>query len=131
MNEAEPDLRFDYGEIVRFERVDGVDWIWFDRYTFGDLQGPELSEEPRWEMATDWHGGGNANPRLRTYPLAPEARILELDPDDYEAGCADLGLTWDFIDSSVSSLLENDFGLVSLSFDTDNSVVLIRDQRVC
>ncbi len=132
VNQAEAGLRFDYGGIVRYERVDGVAWIWFDRYTFGDLQGVELTEEPRWEMATDWHGGDNVNPRLRSYPLAPGARTLEIDPADFEAACADLNLPWDFIESDVPALLTNGTApLASLSFDADHRVVLIRDQRGC
>ena len=132
VNQAEQGLRFDYGGVVGFERVDGVDWIWFDRYSFADSQGTELSEEPRWEMATDWHGGANVNPRLRSYPLAPDARILEIDPGDYEAACADLDLPWEFIDSDVVALLENGTGsLASLTFNDELQVVLIRDQRGC
>jgi len=130
-NQAEPGLRFDYGDIVRFERVDGVDWIWFDRYTFGDSQGVELVEEPRWEMATDWHGGGNVNPLVRTYPLAPGATTLEIDPTDFELACGDLTLPWEFIDSDVLTLLEGGAAIVSLTFDAQNRVVLIRDQRTC
>lgn len=131
INQAEPELRFDYGEIVRYERVQGVGWIWFDRHSFGELQGPELGEEPRWEMATDWHGGGNVNPSLRAYPLAPEARTLEIDPADFKVACADLSLPWDFVDSDVPTLLAHDWHLASLTFDEDHRVVLIRDQRGC
>lgn len=106
INQVEPDLRFDYGEIIRYERVDGVDWVWFDHYSFGKRQGSELESEPRWEMATDWHGGSSLNARLRTYPLASEARTLEVDIG--LAACDDLNLTWDFIDSDISTLLAND-----------------------
>ncbi|MGH1492124.1 MAG: hypothetical protein ACRBK7_22495 [Acidimicrobiales bacterium] len=130
INQAEPELRFDYGEIDRFERVDGVDWIWFDRHGFGDQQGVELQVEPRYEMATDWHGGGNVNPKLRSYPLASNVNILELDPGDFVAGCADLSLDWDFIESDLASIKALD-SLVSLTFNENNQVTLIRDQRAC
>ena len=130
INQAESDLRFDYGQIMRAETVDGTNWIWFDRWSFADQAGPELDEEPRYEMATDWHGGANVNPKLRAYPLAPNVQVLELDPDDYVAGCEDLSLSWDFIDSDVQTLIDLE-ALVSLSFDANNAVLLVRDQRTC
>ncbi|MEM8924961.1 MAG: hypothetical protein AAGD35_15760, partial [Actinomycetota bacterium] len=72
VNEAEDGIRFDYGVVERIEEVDGTVWIWFDRSGFGpdQLSGLDHQVEPRYELASDFHGGENVNPRLRTFPLA-------------------------------------------------------------
>ncbi len=129
-NQAESGLRFDYGEIERVETVGDVTWIWFDRWTFATLQGTELTEEPRWEMATDWHGGGNVNPRQRRYPLASEATVLEIDPVDFVEACGDLDLPWAFVQTDIETLAGH-ASLASLTFNADGEVTLARDQRGC
>ncbi len=140
-NQAEDELRFDYGMIERVEIVAGVTWIWFDRWTFGAgldangntiiQQGVELTEEPRWELASDWHGRGNANPRLRRYPLASDASVLELDPDDIVEVCGgNFTHPYEFVETDAATLARHN-GLSSLTFNTDGAVTLVRDQRAC
>lgn len=131
-NEAESNLQFDYGKIDRFQTINGVDWIWFDRWSFGSdqLAGPELQSEPRWELASDWHGGGNVNPRLRAYPLAPDADVLVIDAGVYDAVCGGDNVTGQFNASDLASLVALD-GLTSLTFDDNQHIVLVRDQRGC
>ncbi len=133
-NQAEPGLLFDYGDIVRIERIGDVDWIWFDRtgFTEEQLQGTDLRSEPRYELATDWHGGVNTNPALRTYPLAPGAQVLQIDPETIEAACAGAPFPGtEFIESDVATMLAIDSRRVSLTFDDDYRVVLVRDQMGC
>ncbi len=134
VNEAEQGLRFDFGDIVRVEEVDGVEWIWFDRSGFGEeqLQGLELTSEPRYELATDWHGGQNLNPRLRSYPLAPNAEVIQIDPQIIEQACGPDGVSGPvFIDSDVATMLAANANLVSLTFDGQRRVTLVRDQMGC
>ncbi len=134
INQAEPDLRFDFGDIVRIEQVDGVDWIWFDRSGFGEdqIQGPEHQSEPRYELATDWHGGINVNPKLRTYPLAPEVQVLQIDPEALKRSCAFEEFSGPtFIESDVPTMLAAGADRVSLSFDEQVRVILVRDQMNC
>ncbi len=136
VNQAESGLKYDYGLIVSYEIVDGDTWISFDRGAFGinQLQGTALDFEPRYEMATDFHGGLNQNPRLRTYRLANDFQVLELDPDTFEAGCSADPVDVNYVESDLDLLLATayeDGSLVSLTFDSQVEVVLIRDQRGC
>ncbi len=147
-NQAEEGLRYDYGEIERVEVVGGVTWVWFDRWTFGiglddaggytTLQGVQHVVEPRWELATDWHGGGNMNPRQRRYPLSPSVSVLEIFPGAFDAVCGGETDTAGFLESDAATFFESDIATVaghrrlsSLTFNPDGEATLVRDQGNC
>jgi len=136
VNEAEGDIRFDYGIIERMEEIDGTVWIWFDRVGFGPDQvtGPDHQAEPRYELASDWHGGENVNPRLRTFPLANDAEVLLLNPAVIEVVCGggrtdeesyDVFVPQNVIAEGFESLA------ASLTFNDSGEVSLVRDQTNC
>ncbi|MEM7275499.1 MAG: hypothetical protein AAF547_20655 [Actinomycetota bacterium] len=141
-NQAEPDLVFDYGALVRLTEVDGRRWIWFDRYSFDGKAGPELTEEVGYALGSDMPPHENVNPGLRTYPVADAAVLHLIERDVYDAVCGgDTGpeewYTSGTVEEMFPLLLQTDpfdgtgSMLVSLVFDDDNEVVEIRDNRLC
>lgn len=137
-SEAEPGLRFDYGAVTGFETVDARTWISFDRWSFGidKQQGVQLLEEPRYELATDWHGGMNDNDRIRMYPLGPDVSILLLTQEAFDVACGAVeGPVPDFVEADLNELLasagDSRGAIVSLTFAPNGDVILIRDQRGC
>lgn len=136
INQAEPNLQYDYGFVESFETINGQVWISFDRSGFGEdqLSGPDLDFEPRYELATDFHGGLNVNPTLRTYPLAANASVLLLNPSTFEQTCAGEESEVPYLESDLVTLVSyaySDGALVSLTFDERQEVSLVRDQRGC
>lgn len=131
VNEAEAGLRFDIGVVTETGSTGGTRWIRFDRYQFFDLQGSELAEEPRYELATD-ACCRNDNPALRTYVLAEEAEVLRIDPTAFEAVCGGaFDHPWDFQAAELDPLLADGGVFASLTFDDDRRVVRIREQTGC
>jgi hypothetical protein len=131
VNEAEPDLRFDIGLLVGGDGGTTTGWIRFDRYRFIDLQGPELTEEPRYELATD-ACCRNDNPRLRTYHLASDVEVLAIDPEAFALVCdGEFDHRWDYQVVDLDGLLADGEVFVSLTFDDNREVVRIRDQTGC
>lgn len=136
VNEAEAGLRFDFGIVERMEEVDGTVWIWFDRVSFTEeqLAGLDHQVEPRYELASDFHGGENVSTRLRTFPLADDATILLLDPAIAEAVCAGEESNTDPFEAfTVSPGLAEGWQplTVSLTFDEGGEVTTVRDQTGC
>ena len=131
VNEAESNLRYDFGAIVGTSVEGGVTWVQFDRYQLGiGENGTDLTREVRIEGATDllW---ANNNPRLRWFPVASDVEVLELEPGWSELICDgspddDVG----FVASSLDRLISLDARLVSLTF-VNREVAVIRDQRSC
>lgn len=135
VNEAEDGLRYDYGIVERMEEVDGTVWIWFDRAGFGEeqLAGLDHQVEPRYELASDWHGGENTNSRLRTFPLADDADILLLNPVAIEEVCAGGQAEEPFEAFTPGAVLADGWQelTVSLTFNDSGEVTAIRDQTSC
>ncbi|MEM8924080.1 MAG: hypothetical protein AAGD35_11315, partial [Actinomycetota bacterium] len=137
VNEAEDGIRFDYGIVERIEDVDGTVWIWFDRSGFGpdQLSGLDHQVEPRYELASDFHGGENVNPRLRTFPLADGAAILLLNPVIAEAVCAgdQTDAEEPFEAFTAATVLAEGWQerTVSLTFNDSGEVTIVRDQTGC
>ena len=130
MNEAEADLRFDFGAIVGTSITDDGAWIQFDRYQLADgRNGTELTQEVQMAGATDL-GWANTNTRLRWYRLAPDVEVLELEADWFNRLCVDFAEEVVHAPSSINRLLALDARLVSLTFE-DQEVTRIRDQRSC
>ncbi len=129
-NSAEPGLNFDFGEILAVTDQDGVSWITFDRHRFGELAGLELTAEPRYELATDFHGGGTLSADPRTYPVASDASILIIEDEVFDLACGSEELLEVFVASSLDDIAAVD-AVVSLTFNEAGQVVGIRDQRGC
>ena len=135
-NDAEPNLRFDVGAVVDWSlNDDGSASIQFDRfqrYPNGE-NGVDFDEEPGGLSASDVVYI-NENPRLRTYIVAPAAEALIADAAWFRDTCAGQQTGAPTFNSvSVAEFLGQfaGSGTVSLTFDSDRRVVLLRDQRNC
>ncbi len=140
VNDAEDGLRFDVGHITSIEDVDGVTFIQFDRYQGYDdnsvlVSGVELQEEYIIGAITDWPFI-NENPKLRSYPVAPSARVL-ITSQDWLAGqdefcggdSSQIGIPIAFVPTVLETGLS---GIVtSLVFDNLGWVTSIRFMLTC
>jgi hypothetical protein len=130
-NDAEVGLRFDIGAVTGTGSTGGTRWIRFDRFQFFDLQGPELVEEPRYELATD-ACCRNDNPALRTYVLDDDVEVLRIDPEAFEVVCGgEFDHPWDYQVTGLDQLLVDGSVFASLTFGDDGEVVRIREQTGC
>lgn len=130
-NDAEAGLRFDIGAVTGTGSTGGTRWIRFDRFQFFDLQGPQLVDEPRYELATD-ACCRNDNPALRTYVLDDDVEVLRIDPEAFEIVCAgEFDHPWDYQATGLDQLLADGSVFASLTFGDDGEVVRIREQTGC
>jgi hypothetical protein len=131
-SDAEPGLRYDIGEITIIEETEAGTVISFDRYQSWDgSSGPDFNEEPTYAGSTDvqWL---NQNPLIRTYPVDGDVMIFALNPDWVAEYCAGAESELDqYGPSGVVELAEMVSIPVSLTFDVEGTVVVVRDQQPC
>lgn len=143
VNQAEPGLRFDFGALARIDEIDGVWWIWFDRYSVAGASGVDLDGPFSAAFASDAPPIGNVNPGLRTYRLAANATVRLIDPVAYEVICGGEGRPDEpFFFTSTLDDLPSDLSrispywwdgtmLASLEFNEAGEVSVLSDSRGC
>jgi hypothetical protein len=125
-------LRYDIGEITIIEETQAGTIVNFDRYQSWDgSSGPDFTEEPTYAGSTDvqWL---NKNPLIRTYPVDREVMIFALNPDWVTEYCDGAESELDqYGPSGVVELADLVSVPVSLTFDLEGSIVVVRDQQPC
>lgn len=131
ISDAEPNLQYDIGTIEQVVDDDGVLYVRFNRWQRIEdgASGPAFTDPPTNAGATDVRFI-DENPRLRSYPIAPQAFVGEIS--NYDALCNFQEDEPQYQPAELPTLVQQyPDALFTLTFNEFGEVIEATDERSC